>query len=447
MPNELKLLAITSLPTVGNAGLKNILNIIGDKTIPIPSLIACGLGNMHGHQKIEVQFKETLLTSLQIAKAHHYKLIIYVGYLHNKEQIDIIKDLVIEFKEIIDTIIVDPVCGDHNKAYVDASIIDNFYKLLAVADYTLPNETELRILTGYDFDTNIDTLITSFKEKFPALNLVVTSVLQNQEYYIYLVENNIQNQLHFDKINANFSGTGDLFAALFIKFMFFENESANEAILKTANYISKLIAYNTYFDRKSYDLAILQSLNNTYSKGNLFYVIGPSGVGKDTLMDIAKQRLKNSNVVFAQRYITRAKNAGGETHIEISKQDFIEKTKENFFCLWWQSHDNYYGISSNINMLLDNGFNVVVNGSRGYYEEALKVYSDIKTVLITAQEATIKERLLKRGRESTEEIEKRIERSRSFNNKFKNNDSIIRLSNDGKLKDSSDDFVKVLSKK
>lgn len=187
-------------------------------------------------------------------------------------------------------------------------------------------------------------------------------------------------------------------------------------------------------------------LDNSLTQGSLFYVIGPSGVGKDTLMGIAKEQLAGTNVVFAQRHITRDKDAGGEAHIAISKDDFIKKTTENFFCLWWQSHDNYYGISNKINLLLNSGFNVVVNGSRGYYKEAKKAYPDIKTVLITAQEATIKERLLQRGRETTEEIEKRIERSKSFNDTFKN-ENVITVSNDGALKDSSDYFIEVLSKK
>ena len=90
MNRETKLLAITSLPTVGNAGLKNILHIIGDKTIPIPTLIACGLGNMQGHQKISIPFYDTLYTSLKIGKEHDYQLIVYVGYLYHEEQIDII---------------------------------------------------------------------------------------------------------------------------------------------------------------------------------------------------------------------------------------------------------------------------------------------------------------------------------------------------------------------
>ena len=127
------------------------------------------------------------------------------------------------------------------------------------------------------------------------------------------------------------------------------------------------------------------------------------------------------------------------------KKSFLEKIDQNFFSLWWQSHDNFYGISAKINLLLDQGFNVVVNGSRGYYEEAIKIYPNIKTILITAQENTIRERLLQRNRENIEEIENRIKRSKHFQDKF-NHKNITILSNDNELEVSGKAFVELLSK-
>lgn len=178
--------------------------------------------------------------------------------------------------------------------------------------------------------------------------------------------------------------------------------------------------------------------------GTLFYVVGPSGVGKDTLLDVAKEALKNTNVCFPKRYITRDKEAGGEKHISISKKDFIKKIEDSFFSLWWQSHDNYYGITNEINSFLAEGLNVVVNGSRGYHDKALKKYPKIKTILITASEATIRERLTKRGRETKEEIEKRIKRSNSFHS-FLTKENVIILNNDGSLEVSSQRFIAILS--
>ena len=325
MNSELKLLAITSLPTVGNAGLKNILHIIGDKTIPVPTLIACGLGNMQGHKKLNVPFYDSLQTSLKISKENDYQLIVYVGYLNNKEQISVIKNLIMAYRKIIKKVIIDPICGDNNTPYIDKSIIDSFDQLFEIADYLIPNETELRILMGYDFETNILSLINQFENRFPDTDLIIKNVKFNNTYYNYYLSQKELIELPFNKINTSFSGTGDLFASLFIKYVFFNQQNVKDAITKTASDISKLIAYNVYFEKAKHDLSILDSLPFTSEKGNLFYVVGPSGVGKDTLINFAKKRLKNSNVIFAQRYITRDQNAGGENHIAISKKEFFRK--------------------------------------------------------------------------------------------------------------------------
>ena len=178
--------------------------------------------------------------------------------------------------------------------------------------------------------------------------------------------------------------------------------------------------------------------------GTLFYIVGPSGVGKDTLLDLAKKSLKNSNVRFPKRYITRRKDTGGEDHIPISKKDFFANIESSFFSLWWESHNNYYGISCYIDSLLFEGLNVVINGSRGYHDKALERYPKMKTVLITAKEDTIQERLTSRGRESNEEIDRRIKRSKLFDNFF-GKENVIVLDNDRSLEISSQKFIDILS--
>ncbi len=53
--------------------------------------------------------------------------------------------------------------------------------------------------------------------------------------------------------------------------------------------------------------------------GRLFYVVGASGAGKDSLIEYARNALGSRDaVVFAHRYITRPPTARGENHVALS---------------------------------------------------------------------------------------------------------------------------------
>ena len=151
------------------------------------------------------------------------------------------------------------------------------------------------------------------------------------------------------------------------------------------------------------------------NKGYLFYVIGSSGVGKDSILNELKQKINSDHkILFAQRFITRPFDEGNEQHIFLSKEDFLHKKKLNLFALDWEAHDNLYGIGIEIDTWMENGFHIIVNGSRGYLEAAKEKYPNLKSILIDADQSIIYERLMGRKRESVELIEKRIQRNEQF---------------------------------
>ena len=146
--------------------------------------------------------------------------------------------------------------------------------------------------------------------------------------------------------------------------------------------------------------------------GKLFYVVGASGVGKDSLMNYARNNIGgNRKVIFAHRYITRDAFAGGENHVALTKEEFAMRKNAGLFALDWESHNQCYGIGTEINTWLQLGFNVVVNGSRQYLPQAKLKYPGMADVLIVADPAIIAQRLAARNRESGDEIKKRINRS------------------------------------
>ena len=174
----------------------------------------------------------------------------------------------------------------------------------------------------------------------------------------------------------------------------------------------------------------------------LFYVIGASGAGKDTLINYARTKINGSGpVVFAHRYITRPPFAGNENHISLSAEEFTSRINANLFALHWESHGNYYGIGQEINGWMEKGFNVVVNGSRQYLPIAQQIYPDIKVILIDADPETINRRLSNRGREAPTEIEKRIARTSEINADLAH---CIKILNNNAVEDAGDELVDII---
>ncbi len=163
----------------------------------------------------------------------------------------------------------------------------------------------------------------------------------------------------------------------------------------------------------------------------LIYVVGPSGSGKDSLLRYARERLAHDpGVVFAHRYITRAADAGGENHVELTRAEFATRLRSRLFALAWQSHGHAYGIGIEINQWLAKGATVVVNGSREHLAEASRPFPELLAVTIDVPAEVLRERLLARGREDAASIEQRLQRHRLMQSQSPTGHVI---SNDGPL--------------
>ncbi|MDP2431931.1 MAG: phosphonate metabolism protein/1,5-bisphosphokinase (PRPP-forming) PhnN [Pseudomonadota bacterium] len=178
-------------------------------------------------------------------------------------------------------------------------------------------------------------------------------------------------------------------------------------------------------------------------RGILLYVIGASGSGKDSLMQIAREALAgDADVVFAHRYITRPSHAGGENHVALSEAEFEARLARNLFAMHWRSHGLRYGLGCELNHWLAKGLTVVVNGSREYLDEASKKYDELKPVLIEVSTEVLRERLQSRGRESSSDIEVRLTRAEAFKNLC--HPQLLRLPNNAPLSETGPVFVALI---
>ncbi|KIC12591.1 ribose-phosphate pyrophosphokinase [Leisingera sp. ANG-M1] len=144
-------------------------------------------------------------------------------------------------------------------------------------------------------------------------------------------------------------------------------------------------------------------------KGPVIAVVGPSGVGKDSLMSALAVSCPQLRLM--RRVITRAPEAGGEDYQAVSEAEFSALAESGVFALHWQAHGLHYGIPRDIEKLREGSSGVLVNLSRAVLLEAQDVFGDFIVLSVTARPEVLAERLSSRGREDAEEVQRRLARA------------------------------------
>lgn len=170
--------------------------------------------------------------------------------------------------------------------------------------------------------------------------------------------------------------------------------------------------------------------------GRLIYLIGPSGSGKDSLLDAARSRLAQRNCRIVRRVITRSAEAVGEAAHGVSAQQFAEMEAQGEFALSWHANELAYGIPREIDDWLAAGQDVLVNGSRGHLSATQLRYPNALVLLLTVDDAVLRQRLLARGRESAADIEQRLARNARFSADAGTDSSLQVIDNSGPLEQS-----------
>ena len=145
----------------------------------------------------------------------------------------------------------------------------------------------------------------------------------------------------------------------------------------------------------------------------LILIVGPSGAGKDTLLNGARDALAaeaHGRVRFVRRVITRPGDLGEEAHESVSEQEFITRRDVGDFALAWRAHGLHYGIPADIAIDLAKGRVVVANVSRAVVAEAAQRFP-VAVIEISAPADTLARRLAARGREDAADVARRLSRA------------------------------------
>ena len=175
----------------------------------------------------------------------------------------------------------------------------------------------------------------------------------------------------------------------------------------------------------------------------LIYVIGPSGAGKDSVLDGLRKIWGDLPPVYwARRTVTRASHTG-EAHESVSPDEFGDLLAQGAFTLHWQANGLCYGVRHGELTPLDAGHCVLLNGSRAYLSTLMSTYPQASVVHITASAQVLHQRLKSRSRETQEDINRRLAREIAYDLP----EHTLEVKNNGALEDTVNSLRQGLEKR
>ena len=163
--------------------------------------------------------------------------------------------------------------------------------------------------------------------------------------------------------------------------------------------------------------------------GRLIGVVGPSGVGKDTVMQALCAA--HHGLRHLRRVITRPPGPDGEDFERISTAAFDARAEAGAFALQWAAHELRYGIPHAGCAPLAEGTDLIVNLSRGVLMDAQAQFPAFTVLALHAPQDVLAARLAARGREGSAQIAARLAQAeRPLPEGLRD---VIRVTNDGDL--------------
>jgi guanylate kinase len=146
--------------------------------------------------------------------------------------------------------------------------------------------------------------------------------------------------------------------------------------------------------------------------GLLFVVSGPSGAGKDTLVEALRERLPRLRYsISATTRPPRPEERDAEHYFFVSREEFERRLAAGDLLEWREYNGNFYGTPRGyVEQSLAEGYDVImkpeVNGAlavKAAYPDAVLIF------LVPGRFTNLRERLLARRTETNEEIARRLE--------------------------------------
>ena len=183
--------------------------------------------------------------------------------------------------------------------------------------------------------------------------------------------------------------------------------------------------------------------------GVLIVLVGPSGVGKST---ISRQLAEKMNVWYTVSATTRPRRPNedeGKSYDHIDRQEFFRRLDSDQFLEYAQVYGDYYAtpkhpamdhLAAGRDVLLEIDFQGAMQ-VRYHYPDALLIF------ILPPDEPTLEKRLIERGRDSAEEIQKRFRAAKREIHMAKGSRAFDYLVINDDLNNAVDEIIKIVKHK
>lgn len=149
-----------------------------------------------------------------------------------------------------------------------------------------------------------------------------------------------------------------------------------------------------------------------FGPGLLFVVSGPSGAGKDTLVDALRKRLPRLR--YSVSSTTREPRPGeleGEHYFFLGREEFERRKAAAGFLEWREYNGNLYGTPRDfVERTLTQGYDLIMKPEVNGALAIKRAFPDAVLIFLAPDRfSNLRTRLLARRTETTEEIARRLE--------------------------------------
>ena len=222
-----RICCVNDMPGVGKIALSAMLPILSAKGFDVACLPTALVSNPLNLGKYDIlDTSDYMEKSVNIWHELGIRFdCISTGFMVNPRQVKIVETLIRNQSDTDPLVVVDPIMGDKGKLYngMDVSNVEIMRRLSGYADILIPNYTEACFLTDCSFEEHSLTLeqakgLLNQCRGLGAKSVIITSAFINGKNCVvgYDHKRDETFEIAFDRIDARFLGTGDIFSAVLI---------------------------------------------------------------------------------------------------------------------------------------------------------------------------------------------------------------------------------------